>query len=151
MIRWAILIGLLGVLLTGSSVKADDGDPYITLNANRAVHQKAETNQSVNGHWQTFAGIEPYMLGGERALFLAQLHLTCTKKPRWVKIRLARITDGKWDTTGTNTWVLGKNSPASWQGSIYWESLTKHPIIAQFKVKGGKCTSPERQFKYWMP
>lgn len=148
--KW-LIAGLVLALCGNSSVKADTNEPYITLNAKHGHHQKVETNQRVNGHWQTFAGIQPYDLGGKRALFFAQLHLTCTKRPRWVKIRLARLTDGKPDTTGTNTWVLGKNAPESFQGSLWWESKTKHPITAQFKVKGGKCYSPERQLKYWMP
>lgn len=144
------LAGLvIGLCLLPTIAIADD--PYITLNAKRGYHQKVDSNQYANGHWQTFADIQPYDLGGERALFFAQLHLDCSKKPRWVKIRLARITPNGLDTTGTNTWVMGQNSPASFQGSLYWESLTKYPITAQFKVGGGKCVSSERQLKYWMP
>lgn len=151
MIRWAILIGLLGVLLTGSSVKADDGDPYITINAAQAHHQKTLDNQSIRRGWQDMAGIDPYSLGGPRALFFVQLRLQCSKDPRYVKIRLARVTPDGLNTTGTTTWVLGKTSPNSWSGTTYWESLTEYPIKPQFKVVGGKCYATERQFKYWMP
>jgi hypothetical protein len=131
-------------------VVADDSQPYIATTEGK--HFKVEANQAVTGRWQSFAGIDPVQLGGERALFFAQLHLTCTKKPRWVKIRLARINaDGSLDTTGTNTWIMSKNAPTSFQGSLWWESLTRKPIKAQFKVKGGNCYSPERQFKFWQP
>lgn len=101
--------------------------------------------------WTSFAGCEPYKLNGKRSLFFAQLHLTCKKKPRWVKIRLARLTPSGIDSTGTNTWVMGSRSPVKWQGAIVWESKTKYPMIAQFKYGGGSCVSTQRQFKWWQP
>lgn len=142
------LVGLLSLL--AMPVVADDNQPYIATTEGK--HFKSEADQSVTGKWQSFADIDPVQLNGERALFFAQLHLTCSKKPRWVKIRLARINaDGSLDTTGTNTWVMGKNAPERFTGSLWWESLTKKPIKAQFKVKGGRCYSDERQFKFWQP
>jgi hypothetical protein len=67
-------------------------------------------------------------------------------------MRLARLNaDGSKDTTGTNTWVLGKDAPLIWEGTTWWESNTRRPIVAQFKVVGGKCVSDERQIKWWMP
>ena len=134
-------------------VHAEAVEPYVVAMAKNAKHCKAEGNQSIKDKkWITFAGCDPFVLGGDRALFFAQLHLTCTKRPRYVKIRLARLLpNGKKDTTGTNTWVLGANAPLIWEGTTYWESKTKYPIVAQFKVRGGKCYSDERQIKYWQP
>lgn len=134
-------------------VQAEAVEPYLVPMAKNAKHCKSTENQSFkNRKWTTFAGCEPFVLGGDRALFFAQLHLTCSKKPKYVKIRLARLLpDGSKDTTGTNTWVLGKDAPLIWHGSLWWESKTKYPIVAQFKVSGGKCYSDERQIKWWQP
>lgn len=141
----------LAFLLVGSNAAADDLEPYIT-GSKKSKHQKVIFDQNDGTGWQFFAGIRPFQLDGKRALFFAQLHLRCTKQPNSVKIRLARIhADGSLDTTGTNTWVLGKNAPKTFQGSLWWESLTKYPITAQFKVNGGKCVSTQRQLKFWQP
>jgi hypothetical protein len=126
--------------------------PYVVAKAKESGLQKSEDHQKASGKWQTFKGIDPFVLDGDRSLFFAQLHLTCTKIPKYVKIRIARLLEnGKRDTTGTTTWVLGKGTPKTWQGTTYWELKTKHPIVAQFKVGGGNCYSPERQFKWWQP
>jgi hypothetical protein len=146
------VIGLLSMVMispaTGQPVM-----PFAAAKAKTSGLCKATEDQGYKpGKWTTFAGCEPFTIGGARSLFFAQLHLTCTKRPRWVKIRLARLLpDGKKDTTGTNTWTLGKNAPLKWQGSMWWESKTKYPMVAQFKVGGGKCVSNERQFKWWTP
>lgn len=139
----------VALVLTPTIALADD--PYIALNAKQAHHQKAEPDQTIHKGWNDMAGITPYELGGPRALFFVQLRLKCTKDPRYVKVRLARITPDGLNTTGTTTWVLGNTSPDNWSGTTYWESLTKYPIKPQFKVVGGKCVAFERQFKYWMP
>ena len=148
------VLALAGVLslLSLSPVSADSQEPYVVAKGKKSKVIKVETSQRVTGHWQDFGGIPPFQLNGKRALFFAQLHLTCSKSPRYVKIRLARShADGSLDTTGTNTWVLGKNAPKTFQGSLWWESKTKYPIKAQFKVIGGRCYSSERQFKFWQP
>ena len=149
------LTAILGgsVLLFTVPVMAEDTAPYVIANAKVSGLCKNTESQTYKPYkWTTFQGCEPYELGGERSLFFAQLHLTCTKPPKYVKIRFTRLLpDGKRDTTGTTTWVLGKGTPKTWQGSTYWEMKTKHPIVAQFKVGGGKCNSPERQVKYWTP
>jgi hypothetical protein len=109
-------------------------------------------HQKVTGNWQNFGGCEPFKLNGDRSLFFAQLHINCTKRPKYVKIRLARLKpNGTKDTTGTNTWSFTKNTTRDWQGSMWWESKTKHPIVAQYKVVGGKCYSDQRQVKWWQP
>lgn len=145
-------LALALVLIGATQVTADDLEPYLAHEGQHSKYQKALENQYVGKGWQNFAGIAPFQLNGERALFFAQLRLTCSKKPRYIKIRLARVhADGSLDTTGTNTWVMGKNAPERFTGSLWWESLTKYPVKPQFKVTGGKCVSTERQFKFWQP
>jgi hypothetical protein len=147
-----IAIAISALLSSSVASEASSAEPYVVAKAKVSGLQKSEKHQSTSGKWQTFSGIEPFVLNGDRSLFFAQLHLTCTKAPKYVKIRIARLLpDGKRDTTGTTTWVLGKGTPKTWQGTTYWELKTKHPIVAQFKVGGGDCYSPERQFKWWQP
>jgi hypothetical protein len=147
-----IAIAVSALLSSSVASKASLAEPYVVAKAKVSGLQKSEKRQGTNGKWQTFSGIKPFKLNGKRSLFFAQLHLTCTKPPKYVKIRIARLLpNGKRDTTGTTTWVLGKGTPKTWQGTTYWQLTTKHPIIAQYKVGGGKCYSPQRQFKWWQP
>lgn len=150
--RLTAIVGA-SILVFTAPVMAVDTAPYVTASAKTSGLCKNTESQIYKPYkWTTFKGCEPYALGGERSLFFAQLHLTCSKPPKYVKVRFARLLpDGSRDTTGTTTWVLGKGTPKTWQGATYWEMTTKHPIVAQFKVGGGKCESPERQFKYWTP
>ena len=149
------LVGIVAVLslLLAVPVVAVDRQPYAVAAAKKSGLCKNTDRQTYKqGNWTTFAGCEPFAIGGPRSLFFAQLHLTCNKRPRWVKVRLARLLpNGKIDSTGTNTWTLGNNAPLKWHGSMWWESKTKHPIVAQFKVGGGSCVSNQRQFKWWTP
>jgi hypothetical protein len=127
-------------------------EPYAVAQAKTSGLCKNTDQQSYKqGKWTTFAGCEPLDLGGDRSLFFAQLRLVCEKRPKYVKMRLARQTPDGLNTTGTNTWVMGKNAPLNWSGTMWWESNTRHPIVAQFKVVGGKCVSNERQLKWWQP
>ena len=148
------LVGIIGVLsvLLAAPVVASDTQPYALAAAKKSGLCKTLKDQRYQpGNWTTFADCEPFELGGDRSMFFAQLRLECTKRPRYVKVRLARITPNGLNTTGTNTWTLGKAAPLKWSGTMWWESKTKHPIVAQFKVVGGKCVSSERQFKWWQP
>lgn len=92
---------------------------------------------------------------GTRALYCTQLHLDIQdKKPRYVKIRFARhLPGGKLDTTATNTWVIGKDGPRVFHGSMCWAIKTKYPVSAQVKVVGSALSwvSTTRQFKLWSP
>ena len=152
MTRLVLTCALILSLLGASQAKANSSEPYIVATAKKSGLCKSEKDQRITGKWQTFAGCEPFALGGDRSLFFAQLHINCTKRPKYVKIRLARLKpDGTRDTTGTNTWSFTKNTTKDWQGSIWWEAKTKHPIVAQYKVVGGKCYSDQRQFKWWQP
>lgn len=145
------IVGVMSLLLA-APVVGDDAEPYAVAAAKTSGLCKDTKDQAYkSGKWTTFAGCDPFVLGGDRSLFFAQLRLVCDKRPKYVKVRLARQTPEGLDTTGTNTWVMGKNAPLNWSGTMYWESKTKHPIVAQFKVVGGKCVSSERQFKWWQP
>jgi hypothetical protein len=148
------LVGVVAALsmLLALPVVAVDRQPYAVAAAKKSGLCKNTDSQSYKQkRWTTFAGCEPFVIGGDRSMFFAQLRLKCTKRPKYVKMRLARQTPNGLDTTGTNTWVLGKNAPLNWSGTMWWESKTKHPIVAQFKVVGGSCVSQERQFKWWTP
>jgi hypothetical protein len=108
------------------------------------------------GKWRNvpFGGDDAFTLNGERTLWAAQLHVSCKKAPKYIKMRLARhLPNGKLDTTGTNTWMLNKKMPnKSWQGSFVWETKSEYPMTVQYKIIGGKgCSSNSRQFKYWQP
>jgi hypothetical protein len=150
--RLVLTCALILSLLGASQAKANSVEPYIVATAKKSGLCKNDNAQKVTGKWQNFGGCEPFNLNGERSLFFAQLHINCTKRPKYVKIRLARLKpDGSRDTTGTNTWSFTKNTTRDWQGSMWWESKTKYPIIAQYKVVGGKCYSDQRQFKWWQP
>jgi len=145
------VIGLLSMAMispaTGQPVM-----PFAAAKAKTSGLCKAEADQAYkSGNWTTFAGCEPFVIGGDRSMFFAQLRLKCTKRPKYVKMRLARHTPKGLDTTGTNTWTIGKTGPKNWSGSMWWEIKTKHPIVAQFKVVGGSCVSQDRQFKWWQP
>lgn len=138
------------VLLT-QTASANTAEPYLTSNAKKSGLQKSTKHQNAINGWQNFGGLKPFRLNGERALFFAQLHLNCSVRPQYVKIRLVRIKPGKNDTTGTTTWSFTGQTTKDWQGTTWWESKTKYPIIAQFKVIGGKCYSDQRQLKWWQP
>lgn len=149
-VSFALVLVLVASL--GGSSHATSSDPSMFINGKHAgIHKSTAVQHVTPNKWTNFKG-GGFALHGPRALFFAQLHLKCTVKPKFVKVRLARHhKNGSLDTTGTNTWVLGKNAPQTWQGTIWWESRTKYPITAQFYVAGGKCFSPERQFKWWRP
>jgi FtsP/CotA-like multicopper oxidase with cupredoxin domain len=131
--------------------------PSQASKADQSGYKKSESNQALktNGKWQTleFSGSNAWALNGDRTLWSAQAHVYCKKKPKYIKMRLARVKPGgSLDTTGTTTWTLGKNSTTKWQGSFLWATLSKYPMVVQIKVKGGKgCYSPLREFKYWQP
>jgi hypothetical protein len=139
-------------LVFTSQVHAEAVEPYLVPMAKKSGLCKVESNQSVTGKWQTFKNCDPFVLGGERSLFFVQLHINCEKRPKYVKLRLARLKpDGTKDTTGTTTFSFTDETTKDWQGTMWWESKTTYPIVAQYKVVGGKCYSDERQFKWWQP
>jgi hypothetical protein len=139
-------------LVFTSQVHAEAAQPYVVATAKKSGICKVESDQKITGKWQTFKNCDPFVLGGERSLFFVQLHINCEKRPKYVKLRLARLKpDGTKDTTGTTTFSFTKETTRDWQGTMWWESKTTYPIVAQYKVKGGKCYSDQRQFKWWQP
>ena len=152
--KWLGITLVLGVILAVGTVQA----PVVT--AKETILWKDTSNQTIpNNKWTDL------VLNGKtaiehskksRALYCAQVHLDFTgkPKPRYVKVRFARhLSNGKLDTTGTTTWVLGKDAPDLWQGSVCWPISTKRPVSAQVKIKGSSkvWTSQLRQFKAWSP
>jgi hypothetical protein len=145
-----LVFAMMVSFLTISS--ANTAELYVVATAKKSGLCKNENAQKVTGKWQNFGGCEPFKLNGDRSLFFAQLHINCTKRPKYVKIRFARLLpNGKRDTTGTTTFSFTKNTTRDWQGTTWWEMKTKHPIVAQYKVVGGKCYSDQRQVKWWQP
>lgn len=147
-LRMGLALALTSLLL---------GTPAHANAADSSGIKKSTSTQGLktNGKWQTlsFEGSDAWELNGNRTLWSAQAHVYCSKKPKYIKMRLARVLpNGKYDTTGTTTWVTGKNSTSKWHGSFLWATNSKYPMIVQIKVKGGKgCYSPTREFKYWQP
>lgn len=99
-----------------------------------------------------FSGGNSFKLNGERTLWVSQLHVSCKKKPRYVKMRLARhLPSGKLDTTGTTVYTYPKGIQTL-QATLLWETRSIYPMTVQYKIMGGKgCTSSNRQFKWWQP
>ena len=78
-----------------------------------------------------------------------------SSNPTYLKLRFARhLPNGTLDTTGTNTWVIGKNfTGATFHASVCWTMDTKYSVTAQVKLVGGASSyvSNLRQFKAWSP
>ena len=147
MFRKIVAVSLsTALVLMLSSLQADAGASKL---------KKDESTVSLRTNKWTnipFSSGNSFTLNGERTLWVAQLHMQCKKKPRYVKMRLARnLPNGKLDTTGTNTYAYPKGIKV-WNGTLLWETKSKHPMTVQYKVMGGGgCTSSNRQFKWWQP
>lgn len=115
-------------------------------------YYKVTTPQRIGSAWTRLDyGDIDTLTTDKRALFFAHVRVTCTKKPRYVKLRFVRYgVDGR-DTTGTNTWVLGAASPKKWTISHSWTINTRDPVGVEVKIVGGNCVSTERQLKAWVP
>jgi len=153
MSKKALYVILLSLSLTLSSLVPTPA------NAKGVEIWKSTTNQSISrSKWTTlkFGDRREMNPTGSRSLYCSQVHLKIPKKnkPKWVKIRFARVLpNGKLDSTGTTTWTLGKKAPLNWQGSTCWPINPDYPVVAQVKYGGGpkSITSPLRQFKSWNP
>lgn len=146
-IRAALAVALVALLLGAPTTQANE------LENSRLKKSESKQVLKTNNKWQTlqFNGGDAWTLNGDRTLWAAQVHVYCKKKPKYIKMRLARVkSNGKLDTTGTTTW--SGIATKKWQGSFLWASRSLHPMVVQIKIKGGKgCYSPSRQFKYWQP
>jgi hypothetical protein len=147
LLRKIVAISLsTALVLTLSSSQADAG-------ASKLKKDESTVSLRIN-KWTDvpFSSGNSFKVNGERTLWVSQLHMQCKKKPRYVKMRLARhLPNGKLDTTGTTTYAYPKGVKV-WQGTLLWETKSKHPMTVQYKIMGGsKCTSSSRQFKWWQP
>lgn len=147
MLRKIVAVSIsVALVLTLSSSQADAGASKL---------KKDESTVSLRTNKWTdvpFKGEDSFTLNGERTLWVSQLHMQCEKKPRYVKMRLARhLPNGELDTTGTNTYPYPKGIKV-WQGTLLWETKSIYPMTVQYKIMGGGgCTSSNRQFKWWQP
>ena len=147
MLRKIVAVSLsTALVLMLSSSQADAGASKL---------KKDESTVSLRTNKWTnipFSSGNSFTLNGERTLWVAQLHMQCKKKPRYVKMRLARnLPNGKLDTTGTNTYAYPKGIKV-WNGTLLWETKSNYPMTVQYKIMGGGgCTSSNRQFKWWQP
>jgi hypothetical protein len=128
------------------------------VRAKESVQWKTEKTQWIKANsWQTldFDGKTSITkMSKSRALYCTQVGLNFPKKnPSYIKVRFTReLPNGKLDTTATNTWVLNKQGPKTWHGSICWAISTEYPVKVQIKIKGkGSYKSHLRQFKAWSP
>lgn len=141
---------LIPFLLIGQSIPA---------NADESIRYKSTQNQTIKkGKWVTldFNGKSQIKGNGNRSLFCYQvgLNMNGKKKPKYVKVRLARVKDnGKLDTTATNYYPITGKPSSMFVGSGCWAINTNSPVVLQVRVTGGSGTykSDIRQFKMWTP
>jgi hypothetical protein len=146
----SITAGLIGLLITAC--------PYPVVASETRLLKDTVAQRIPEGRWTNlqFSGKTTVRnKKSTRALYCTQLHLDIKDtKPKYVKIRFARHIPGKkLDTTGTTTWVIGKNGPRVFHGSMCWTMKTKYPVSVQVKVigKASSWVSTQRQLKLWAP
>lgn len=128
-------------------------------NVNSSIRYKDESVQRLKANkWQTlkFDGKGKKIKGnGNRSLWCIQANVNVEgKAPQYVKLRFVRhLPNGKKDTTGTSTWVVGKTGMNVFYESTCWEFKSNYPVSAQIKVMGKSkyYYSSMRQFKMWTP
>jgi hypothetical protein len=147
------LKSLLVFLLTASLVAF-----AIPSNAADTVRYKSTQNQTIkNGKWVTleFNGKTSIKGNGGRSLFCYQVGINTKgkKKPKYVKVRLARVKSGKDDTTATNTYFFTGKPGSEFVASQCWTIYTNSPVVVQVRITGGSKSykSDVRQFKMWTP
>ena len=123
--------------------------------------KKAEFTQGIkaDGKWHTldFDGEDYLDPVSSRSIYCGGLKLNFRdKNPKYIKVRFVRLKSGGIkDSTATNTWVLGKNTPKIWYGSLCWNLDGSDKVYMQVKIGKMKnqpsFDSPYRQFKLWQP
>jgi hypothetical protein len=143
-----ILICSTSLLLSGSS----------PTNASDSIRYKTTKDQTIKkGNWTTikFNGKTSIKGNGKRSLFCYQVVINTKgkKKPKYVKVRLARVKSGKDDTTATNTYFFSGKPNKKFVASQCWTILTKHPVVVQVRISGGSSSykTDISQFKMWTP
>lgn len=126
--------------------------------ADDTIRYKSTQGQLIKkDKWTTlsFNGKTSIKGNGKRSLFCYQVALDMKgkKKPKYVKVRLARTKPGKNDTTATNIYPVTSKPGKTWVASQCWTITTKHPVIVQIRITGGSNVyrSDVRQFKMWTP
>ncbi len=126
--------------------------------AEESIRYKSTELQTIKrGKWTTlnFNGKTSIQGNGSRSLFCYQvaLNMKNKKKPKYIKVRLARVKSGKNDTTATNIYPVTSKPSSKWVGSQCWTILSKSPVVVQVRITGGSktYTSDMRQFKMWTP
>jgi hypothetical protein len=143
------VVASMGLLATPAAVA--DGTVRDTIRYKSTQGQLIKKDK-----WTTlnFNGKTTIKGNGKRSLFCYQvaLNMKGKKKPKYVKVRLARVKPGKNDTTATNIYPV-TSKPGTWVGSQCWTILTKHPVVVQIRITGGSKVyrSNVRQFKMWTP
>ena len=126
--------------------------------ADDTIRYKSTQGQLIKkDKWTTlsFNGKTSIKGNGKRSLFCYQVALDMKgkKKPKYIKVRLARIKPGKNDTTATNIYPVTSKPGKMWVGSQCWTIVAKHPVVVQVRITGGSKVyrSSVRQFKMWTP
>lgn len=125
--------------------------------AEESIRYKSTKHQTIKrGKWTTleFKGDNAIRGNGQRSLFCYQVGVDTKgkKKPKYVKVRLARL-KSPLDTTATNYYPVPSKPASELVFSNCWEIETNSPVIVQIRITGGskKYTSDIRQFKMWTP
>ncbi len=145
-----ITLLLIPFLLIGQSIPA---------NADESIRYKSTQSQTIKkGKWVTldFNGKKQLKGNGNRSLFCYQvgLNMKGKKKPKYVKVRLARVKEGrKLDTTATNYYPITSKPSKEFVGAGCWAINTNSPVVLQVRITGGSKSyrSDIRQFKMWTP
>ena len=127
-------------------------------NAEESIRKKAEFSQTIKkDRWVTlkFKGQDHIKGNGNRSLFCYQAAVKTKgkKKPKFIKIRLVRLSSNGINSTATNTYQVTGKPNKIWVNSGCWAIETKSPVIVQIRITGGSnsYTSDMRQFKMWTP
>ena len=125
--------------------------------AEESIRYKSTNHQTIKrGKWTTleFKGNNALAGNGQRSLFCYQVGIDTKgkKKPKYVKVRLARL-KSPLDTTATNYYPVPAKPSSELVFSNCWEIETNSPVIVQVRITGGSKTyiSDVRQFKMWTP
>jgi hypothetical protein len=143
-----ILICSISLLLSGST----------PTNASDSIRYKSTKDQTIKRNsWTTlnFNGKTSIQGNGQRSLFCYQVVIKTDgkKKPKYVKVRLAREKSGKDDTTATNTYFFSGKPSKRFVASQCWTILTNQPVVVQVRIIGGSSSykTDISQFKMWTP
>jgi len=130
----------------------------VPVNAEESIRKKATHSQTIKrDRWVTldFKGNDYIKGNGNRSLFCYQsaLKMKGKKKPKYVKLRLARTNSKGFNSTATNTYFVSKKPKSTLVFSNCWVIETGSKVVVQIRVTGGSksYTSDMRQLKMWTP